>query len=88
LLGEAVALIGLADAAGGGEGGEAVVQGGGADAAVPAQFGERHGAIGKSSGDALVERGGGWRGRIGRIDDLQGEASTGTSGANGFHLRP
>jgi hypothetical protein len=66
-------LIGLADAAGGGEGGEAFVQGSGADAAAPAQFGERHGAIGKSSGDALVERGGGWRRRIGRLDDLQGE---------------
>jgi hypothetical protein len=53
-------LIGLGDAAGGGEGGEALVQDGGVDAAARAQFGERRGAInvGKSSSDALVESGG------------------------------
>ncbi len=75
VAGELVAFVGLGNAAGGGEGGEALVQGGGADAAAPAQFGERHGGgdVGKCCGDALVDRGRGWGGRLGRVDDLQGE---------------
>jgi hypothetical protein len=49
-------LVGLAEAAGGGKGGEALVEGGGADAAACAQFGEwpRAVDVGERSRDALV----------------------------------
>src|ERR1700730_12545885 len=43
-VGEAVSFVGLGNATGGSEGGEALVQGGGADAAAGAQFAEGHGA--------------------------------------------
>jgi hypothetical protein len=69
-------LVGLDDAAGVGEGGEALVQGGGTDAATAARRGERHGAdaVGKCRGDALVERARARRGHLGRVGDLQPES--------------
>jgi len=75
VAGAAVALVGLDDAAGGGEGSEAFIQGGGADAAAAAQLGEPHGTatVGKCCGDALVERDRARRGGLGRVDDLQCE---------------
>jgi hypothetical protein len=74
-VGEAVAFVGLGDAAGGGEGSEALVQGGGADAALGAQLGERHGTgdFGKCCGDALVERALARCGWLRRVDGLQCE---------------
>jgi len=55
--GEAITLVGLAEAAGGGEGCEALVEGGGADAAARAQLGEWQRAVdvGECGRDALVE---------------------------------
>jgi len=53
----ALAMVGLDDASGVGEGSKALVQGGGADAAAVAQLDEGHGAgdVGKYCGDAVVE---------------------------------
>jgi hypothetical protein len=50
-------LIGLAEAAGGGEGGETLVEGGGTDTATRTQLGKRQRVfdIGESGGDALVD---------------------------------
>ena len=69
-------MVGIDDAAGVGEGGEALVRGGGADAAAVAQLGEWHGAgdVGKCCGDALVERALARCGRrrgVGRIDAVR-----------------
>jgi len=66
---------------GGREGGEAFVQGGGADAAGAAQRGEGHGAVavGQCCGDAFVERAWARSGglstcrSLGRVDGLQSE---------------
>ena len=73
--GEAITLVGLAEAAGGGEGGEALVEGGGADAAPRAQLGERQRAvdIGECGSDALVDGTGSRRLRGSRFDDLERE---------------
>src|SRR5271166_4840351 len=43
--GEAITLVGFAEAAGGGKGGEALVEGGGSDAAARAQLGEWQRAV-------------------------------------------
>jgi hypothetical protein len=69
-------LVGLAEAAGGGKGGEALVEGGGADAAACAQFGEWQRAVdvGERSRDALVEGSGSRRLRGSRFDDLERES--------------
>src|SRR5208337_364586 len=74
--GEAITLVGLAEAAGGGEGGEALVEGGGADAAPRAQLGEWHWAVdvGECSSDALVEGSGSRRLRGSPFDDLERES--------------
>ena len=74
--GEAITLVGLAEAAGGGEGGEALVEGGGADAAARAQLGERQRAvdIGECGSDALVDGTGSRRLRGSRFDDLERES--------------
>jgi hypothetical protein len=55
--GEAVSVGGFVDQTGGGHGGEALVERGGADAAGRAQFGERPGLVAacKGRGDALIE---------------------------------
>ena len=42
VTGEAIALLGSVESAGGDEGSEALVEGGGADAAARAQLGKRH----------------------------------------------
>src|SRR5271170_7700277 len=68
--GDAVAVRGFDDEPSGGQGSEALIEGGGADAAAGAQFGERRGlpAVRESSGDP---RSGSWviasTGRIGGI---------------------
>jgi hypothetical protein len=64
--GKAIALVGLGDAAGGGEGGRSLVEAGGADAAHAAQLGEgkRADRPGERCCDALVDRG--WRGCLRR----------------------
>ena len=58
MSGEAVTVGGFDDEAGGGHGGEAFVEGGGADAAGCPQFGERARlcAVGEGCGDALIDR--------------------------------
>ena len=70
---EAIAIVGLDEVAGGGQGSQALVEGGGADAAQRAQLGERQRAvdIGERHGDALVDGAArrGWRWM--RIDDLE-----------------
>jgi len=55
--GEAIALVGLTEATGGGECGEALIAGGGADAAARAQLGNRQRVVdlGECGGDALVD---------------------------------
>src|SRR5271157_4578153 len=73
--GEAITLVGLAEAAGGGKGGEALVEGGGADAAARAQLGEWRRAVdvGECGSDALVDGTGSRRLRGSRFDDLERE---------------
>src|SRR5712664_3701595 len=72
---KAISGVCFSDAAGCRESSKALVQGGGADAAAVAQFGEWHGAVdvGKYGGDALVERARTRRDRLGRFDGLQCE---------------
>jgi hypothetical protein len=55
--GEAVTVGGFGDQTGGGHGGEALVESGGADAAGRAQFGERAGLVAacEGCGDALID---------------------------------
>src|SRR5271165_1933388 len=74
--GEAITLVGLAEAAGGGKGGEALVEGGGADAAARAQLGEWQRAVdvGECGSDALVDGTGSRRLRGSRFDDLERES--------------
>ena len=74
--GEAITLVGLAEAAGGGKGGEALVEGGGSDAAARAQLGEWQRAVdvGECGRDALVEGTGSRRLRGSRFDDLERES--------------
>ena len=69
-------MVGLAEAAGGGEGGKTLVEGGGADAAARAQLGERQRAvdIGECGSDALVDGTGSRRLRGSRFDDLERES--------------
>ena len=69
-------MVGFAEAAGGGKGGEALVEGGGADAAARAQFGEWQRAVDvdERSRDALVEGSGSRRLRGWRFDDLERES--------------
>jgi len=73
--GDAIALFGLAEAAGGSEGGEALVEGGGADAAARAQLGKRQRVvdIGERGGDALVDGTGRRRLRCAPFDDFERE---------------
>src|SRR5271166_6297501 len=74
--GEAITLVGLAEAAGGGKGGKALVEGGGTDAAARAQLGEWQRAVdvGECGSDALVEGTGSRRLRGSRFDDLERES--------------
>ena len=73
--GETIALVGLAEAAGSGEGSEALVEGGGADAAACAQFGKRQWMVdvGERGRDALVDGTGHRRLRLARFADFERE---------------
>ena len=70
---ETIALVGSAEAAGGGERGEALVEGCGANPADRAQFGERQRVIdiGECCDDTLVDRALCRRLRCVPIDDLE-----------------
>ena len=96
VTGEAIAVAGFDDAAGGGHGGEVRVEGGGADAAAGAQLGEGAWPIGvrEGRGDAFVDgrrRGLGFRRHvrldrleregIGALGERQGDAGDGGGGA-------
>ena len=75
VTGEAIALLGSAESAGGDEGSEALVEGGGADAAARAQLGKRHRPvdIGERGSDALVYGTGRRRLWHAPFDDLERE---------------
>ena len=73
--GEVIALVRPAEAAGGGQGCEALVEGGGADAASRAQLGKRQRAvdIGECGSDALVDGAGRRRLRCPPFADFERE---------------
>src|SRR5208337_3137658 len=75
--GEAITLVGLAEAAGGGKGGEALVEGGGSDAAARAQLGEWQRAVdvGECGSDALE------RESVGALSEFERHARHGRRGA-------
>ena len=76
MTGEAIAPLGSVESAGGDEGSEAPVEGGGADAAARAQLDERQRAvdIGECGSDALVDGTGSRRLWGSRFDDLERES--------------
>jgi hypothetical protein len=86
--GEAIAAVGLDESAFGGEGGEALREGGGTDATALTQLGEgeRWFGIGQGCHDARIERG--WRRRHvhGLLDDFEREGITALSEFNPHRL--
>jgi hypothetical protein len=75
VTGKAIAFVRLAEAAGGDQGCEALVEGGGADAAARAQLGkgQRAVAIGERGGDTFVDGTGHRRLRCARFEDFERE---------------
>src|SRR5260370_269579 len=57
--GKTIAVVGFDEAASGGQGGQPLIEAGGADAAAPTQFGEckRTGGLGECGGCAVVDGG-------------------------------
>src|SRR5260370_2432669 len=55
--GKTIAVVGFDEAASGGQGGQPLIEAGGADAAAPTQFGEckRTGGLGECGGEAVVD---------------------------------